>query len=168
MKRAKAASPVRAPSKQRLRLWLRLLRATRYVETVVRDRLKSAFATTLPRFDVLAALDRHRGGLTMTELSRTLEVSNGNVTGIVDRLVEQGLVVRVPIVSDRRATRVRLTASGRKSFGRMAAAHEQWISELLAEIPDGDTARMIGLLGHFSGRSRSELRARYAAEKSSR
>ena len=94
-------------SKTRLRLWLRILSVSRLIEAELRERLRSEFDTTLPRFDVLAALQRARKGLKMSELSSVLRVSNGNVTGIVDRLVADGLVVRVPVAGDRRAMTVR-------------------------------------------------------------
>ncbi|KMK67924.1 MarR family winged helix-turn-helix transcriptional regulator [Puniceibacterium sp. IMCC21224] len=121
-------------SKARLRLWLRLLKSSRGVEAELRDRLRRDFGATLPRFDVMAALDRFEAGLKMSALSGVLRVSNGNVTGIVDRLAEDGLVVRVPVPGDRRATTVRLTRKGREEFARQAAAHETWIDELLHDF----------------------------------
>ncbi|WP_420409862.1 MarR family winged helix-turn-helix transcriptional regulator [Hoeflea sp.] len=123
-----------AASKERLRLWLKLLKATKHVEAELRDNLRTAFDTTLPRFDVMAALYRADAGLKMSELSSVLRVSNGNVTGIVDRLVEDGVLVRVPVDHDRRATTVRLTNSGREQFAAMAARHEAWIDDMLGGI----------------------------------
>jgi DNA-binding MarR family transcriptional regulator len=128
-------NPARAAdARARLRLWYRMLRTARAVESVVRDRLKTAFDTTLPRFDVMAALDRAPDGMMMSELSRFLLVSNGNVTGIVDRLVADGLVARAERDGDRRASIVRITEAGREAFAAMAAAHARWIDELLADI----------------------------------
>ena len=124
-------------AKRRLRLWLKLLRSTRHVERQVRDRLRREGAT-LPRFDVMAALYREETGLRMSELSQRLMVSNGNVTGIVDRLVIDGMIVRVPVAGDRRATRVCLTARGRAAFAGMAALHESWINELFAALPEAE------------------------------
>ena len=121
-------------SKARLRLWLRLLRAQRAVEGRVRERLRADHDTTLPRFDVMAALHRERAGLRMSGLSDVLRVSNGNVTGIVDRLVGEGLVERVAVEGDRRAMSVRLTPGGVAAFEDMAAAHERWIDELLGGV----------------------------------
>ena len=95
-------------NKQKLRLWLRLLRVTHGIEVELRRRFAAAFATTLPKFDVMAALARAKTGMNMTELSRQLMVSNGNVTGIIDRLVAEGMVERLAQVGDRRATFVRL------------------------------------------------------------
>jgi DNA-binding MarR family transcriptional regulator len=86
-----------AASKARLRLWLKLLKATKHVEAELRENFRTTFDTTLPRFDVMAALDHHSEGLKMSELSSVLKVSNGNITGIVDRLVDDGLLVRVPV-----------------------------------------------------------------------
>ncbi|WP_282605274.1 MarR family winged helix-turn-helix transcriptional regulator [Pelagibius sp. Alg239-R121] len=143
--------PKTAPlSKQRLRLWLRLLRATRFVEGELRERLRKDYDATLPRFDVLAALYRCQDGMTMTELSRFLMVSNGNVTGIVDRLVQEGLVVRVPDENDRRATFVRLTPKGVTAFGEMAEAHEGWVDGLLSDISAKEAAELITLLSRFN------------------
>ena len=146
----RARSRPEPASKQKLRLWIRLLRASRAIEAELRQRLRVQFGTTLPKFDVMAALARKGAGMTMTELSRFLMVSNGNVTGIIDRLVAEGLVVRLAHEGDRRATFVRLTATGAQQFQTMAKAHEAWISELLAEVGREDTDTLVGLLGQFA------------------
>jgi len=119
-------------SKQRLRLWIRILRAARAIEAEVRERLRVQFEVTLPQFDVMAALERKPDGMTMTELSRFLMVSNGNVTGIIDRLVADKMVARQAPADDRRAIIVRLTPRGLKQFTAMAKAHETWVDGLLS------------------------------------
>jgi DNA-binding MarR family transcriptional regulator len=121
-------------SKARLRLWIRLLRATRQVEGETQERFKTQFNVTLPRFDVMAALYRKPDGMLMSEISRFLLVSNGNVTGIVDRLASDGFVVRSQRDGDRRTSFVRLTAKGRAAFADMSAAHEGWIDKLLGGV----------------------------------
>ena len=133
-------------AKQKLRLWIRLLRASRAIEVELRERLRVAFGVTLPRFDVMAALARKQAGMTMTELSRYLMVSNGNVTGIIDRLVSEGMVVRSRHAGDRRATFVRLTPKGQQQFAVMAKAHEGWIAEILAGVDTAETESLIALL----------------------
>ena len=130
-------------ARQRLRLWLRLLGATREIETELRERMRVEFDTTLPRFDVMAALARAPEGLKMSELSRALRVSNGNVTGIIDRLAADGMVARAAIDGDRRATLVRLTGAGRAEFERMAVAHAGWIDARLAALDAGDLRVMV-------------------------
>lgn len=133
-------------SKARLRLWLQLLKLSSGIEGELRRRLRDRHDTTLPRFDVMAALARHRDGLKMSDLSRYLKVSNGNVTGIVDRLVEEGLALRVAVPGDRRANLARLTPKGEAAFADLAAQHEAWIDELLAPLSDSDTQTLMGLL----------------------
>lgn len=137
-------------SKSRLRLWLRLLKATRAIEGELRGRLRDEFGTTLPRFDVMSALNRYPDGLKMSELSGVLKVSNGNVTGIVDRLADDGLLVRVAVPNDRRAARVRLTSAGRKEFARQAAAHEDWIDDLLNAVDPDHAAELAALLNRIA------------------
>ena len=127
---ADVESRVDADHHQALKLWLRLLACTNRVEAEVRSRLREEFDTTLPRFDLMAQLERHSGGLKMNELSQRLMVTGGNVTGIVDPLEAEGLVVREDHPTDRRAFLVRLTPAGRRQFRRMAAVHEAWIVEL--------------------------------------
>jgi DNA-binding MarR family transcriptional regulator len=139
----KAPQPAR---KQRLRLWIRLLRASRAIEGQLRERLRVEYGMTLPRFDVMAALARKPEGMTMTELSRFLMVSNGNVTGIIDRLVAEGLVVRMADKTDRRATFVRLTREGAQQFEIIAKVHEVWVDELLAGLSSEDAESMMELL----------------------
>ncbi len=119
---------------QALRLWLRLLSCTVRIENKIRLRLRREFNTTLPRFDLMAQLERSSGGLRMNELSRQLMVSGGNVTGITDQLEREGLVVRTPCPGDRRAFTVKLTATGLRRFREMAARHELWIVELLGGL----------------------------------
>ena len=131
-----------ATSKDRLRLWLRVLKATRAVESEVRDNLRRDFSTTLPRFDMMAALTQYSDGLKMSELSGVLKVSNGNVTGIVDRLVEDGHAVREKVPGDRRASRVVLTDKGRAEFARQADAHEAWIDAIFANVGPQDAVNI--------------------------
>lgn len=134
MTRTMAQTPLEDASKERLRLWLRMLKTTRSIEARLRENFRTEFDTTLPRFDVMAALSRFEDGLKMSQISGVLRVSNGNVTGIVDRLAEDGLLVRVPVPGDRRAHRVRMTRKGREEFARQAAAHEAWIAEMLGQF----------------------------------
>lgn len=114
-----------------LKVWLRLLACTTRIESEVRARLRAEFETTLPRFDLMAQLERAPAGLTMSELSRRLMVTGGNITGITDMLEAEGLVARVDHPTDRRAYTVKLTAAGRRVFAKMAAAHERWVVGLL-------------------------------------
>jgi len=139
----------RSDSKARLRLWVRLLRATRLVESETRERFKSQFNVTLPRFDVMAALYRKPDGMLMGEISRFLLVSNGNVTGIVDRLVQDGFIVRSQRNGDRRTSFVRLTAKGHAAFVEMATAHERWINELLVGVKARDAEQLSAKLKSF-------------------
>jgi DNA-binding MarR family transcriptional regulator len=118
-----------------LRLWLQLLACTGMIERNVRERLRNRFDITLPRFDMMAQLDREPKGLKMSELSRRLMVTGGNVTGLTDQLVAEGLVVRRGIPGDRRAYNVRLTPKGKRQFETMAAEHEAWIVALFDRFP---------------------------------
>lgn len=136
-------------SKARLRLWLRFLKVSRMVEAKLRENLRAEFGSTLPRFDVLAALSRYEDGLKMSQLSGVLKVSNGNVTGIVDRLVEEGHVIRLPVPGDRRASIVRLTGTGREEFAVQAAAHEVWINDMLSAFSAEEAEEFSGRLKIF-------------------
>ena len=131
---------------QAVKLWLRLLACTTRVEGVVRNRLRSDFSTTLPRFDLLAQLEREPQGLTMGELSQRLMVTGGNVTGITDQLEAEGLVRRAPHPTDRRAFAVQLTPAGKRQFRRMAAVHEQWVIEMFAGWNADEKAQVYALL----------------------
>ncbi len=115
-----------------VKLWLRLLSCSTQIERIIRTRLRERFETTLPRFDYLAQLERHRDGLRMNALSRYLMVTGGNVTGLTDQLVADGLVERTHDSQDRRALIVKLTAAGRRQFLRMAQEHEAWLVEMFA------------------------------------
>jgi DNA-binding MarR family transcriptional regulator len=135
-------STQRRTDTERLRLWLSLLRTSRQIERELRNRLKKDFNVTLPHFDVMAALARARDGLTMTELSHALLVSNGNVTGMIDTLTAEGVVVRVPSSEDRRTITVKLTVDGSRRFKELAAAHREWIDEIFAPLQSTDIAAM--------------------------
>lgn len=140
---------VRAAEHRALRLWLRLLTCSQLIERHVRSRLRSRFGITLPRFDLMSQLERHPEGLKMNELSRRMMVTGGNITGIVDQLVKEGLVERLDEPSDRRAWRVRLTRAGDKAFAEMARAHEEWVVELLGGFSRRDTEALMQLLARL-------------------
>jgi DNA-binding MarR family transcriptional regulator len=144
------SNPEQPISKERLRLWLKLLKASSLVEGEIRRRLRSECVWTLPRFDVMSALSRAPDGLKMSEISKLLRVSNGNVTGIVDKLTQEGLALRVAVPGDRRANLVRLTPRGQALFAQHAAAHEAWIDEILGGLDADDVAGMILRLDHLT------------------
>ncbi len=129
-----------------LRLWLRLLACTNLIEGEVRRRLRERFDVTLPRFDLMAQLDRAPDGMTLSDLSKRMMVSNGNVTGLVERLVESGHVDRRASAQDRRAQVIRLTRDGRVAFRAMAAEHEAWIADLFGDLARDERADLMRLL----------------------
>ncbi len=143
--RLHGAAPSEHP--EALRLWLRMLTCTQLIEKQVRAGLRAQFDTTLPRFDLMAQLERAPDGLKMKDLSRRMMVTSGNVTGITDQLVAEGLVERVDVEGDRRAYCVRLTPQGRQQFNEMARQHEQWIVESFAALGERDIATLHRLLG---------------------
>ena len=131
---------------QSLKLWLRMLSTTVLIENEIRNRLRAEFGITLPRFDLMAQLERHPDGLRMGELSKRMMVTGGNITGITDQLEQEGLVMRVTDKQDRRAYSVKLTTAGRKAFKNMASVHEAWVAELLAGLDAEQKNQMISLL----------------------
>src|ERR1700731_5421733 len=138
-----------------VRLWLRMLACTNRIENFVRQNLQSKFATTLPRFDLMAQLERAPQGLKMSELSQRMMVTGGNVTGITDGREKEGLVVREVDAADRRVFRVKLTVEGKRQFQRMAAEHEQWVVDLFGGLTQKQKKKLVDLLGelkaHISG-----------------
>lgn len=129
-----------------LRLWLRMLACTNLIENHIRSRLRAEFDITLPRFDLMSQLERSPQGLKMGELSKRMMVTGGNVTGITDQLVAEGLVVREDSPRDRRAYIVKLTPDGRRSFRKMAESHETWILDLFAGMSDQQRGQLHELL----------------------
>jgi len=132
---------------QAIKLWLRMLTCTNRITSKIRSRLRENFNTTLPRFDLLAQLERHPEGLKMSELSKRMMVTTGNVTGITDQLEAEGLVRREVDPSDRRSFVVKLTPEGRRLFGEMAAVHEGWVIELFEGLSSEEKETLYALLG---------------------
>ena len=132
-----------------LRVWLRLLTCTNLLDNEVRTRLKHTADTTLPRFDILAQLERHDGPMSMGELSKRLMVSNGNVTGLVDRLAGEGMVSRTPSPDDRRVQMVSLTPKGSKSFQKIAEDHRLWVGDMMAGLSAEEMTTLYGLLARL-------------------
>ena len=153
---------------QELRLWLRLLTCTTLIEGEVRTRLRAGFDVTLPRFDLMAQLARtssgSEAGMTLGELSRRMMVSNGNITGLVERLREQGLLERVPHPADRRAAYVRLTPAGHASFAAMATAHGDWIAGLTGGLEPAEARMLMELLGRLKLSAQAAIGARKSEE----
>jgi DNA-binding MarR family transcriptional regulator len=133
-------------SKRRLKMWIRLLGVTRIAESQLREFLRVKHDTTLPRFDVMAALYRRRDGVTMSELSRMLLVSNGNATTVVDRLEKDGLVRRRPSEEDRRTVFVALTPDGLAQFEGLAAEHEAAVSRVFGGLSEADLDSLTDIL----------------------
>lgn len=133
-------------SKRRLKMWIRLLGVTRAAEGELREFLRVQHGTTLPRFDVMAALYRRREGVTMSELSRMLLVSNGNATTVVDRLEADGLVRRTPSETDRRTVFVALTAEGLAQFEGLAAGHEAEVARMFGGLSEADLDALTDIL----------------------
>lgn len=133
-------------SKRRLKMWIRLLGVSRMTENHLREYLRVNHGTTLPRFDVMAALYRRREAITMGELSRMLLVSNGNATTVVDRLEADGLLRRTPSETDRRTVHVALTEEGVRRFERLAADHERELDHLFADLSGEDLERLTEIL----------------------
>jgi DNA-binding MarR family transcriptional regulator len=141
-----------------LRLWLRLLTCTTLIEGEIRSRLRGTFDMTLPRFDVMAQLDKAPNGMTLGELSQRMMVSNGNVTGLAERLVAQGLLERRASPNDRRAQLVSLTGDGRRAFRAMARTHENWIAEIFADLSPNDIEVLMRLLAKTKASARKAVR----------
>ncbi len=129
-----------------VRVWLRLLACTNLVEGRVASRLRDDFDTTLPRFDFLSQLERNPAGLRMTEISKRMMVTGGNITRIADQLLAEGLITRTVAAGDRRASIVKLSAVGRRAFAEMARRHEQWIVAMFAGLGESERSQLYGLL----------------------
>ena len=140
-------SGARGGQKRQLRLWLRMLAITKIVAQEIRGRLRATYGATLPQFDLLAQLYREPRGLRLGELSRRTMVTNGNVTGLADRLEADGLIRRETLDGDRRVTVAKLTPKGRDLFAEMARAHEGWLKELLADVDEAAMQDALDLLG---------------------
>jgi DNA-binding MarR family transcriptional regulator len=143
--------------KDELRLWLRLFTCKEVIEGEVRRRLRDSFDVTLPRFDLMAQLYRAPKPMTLGELSQRMMVSNGNVTGLVDRLVDQGLLSRRPSPRDRRAQLVSLTAEGRRFFRAMARANGDWIADMLADLSSNEIETLLLLLAKTKASARKAI-----------
>src|SRR5438445_1399979 len=129
-----------------IRLWLRPLTGTSLIEGEVRSRLRERFDVTLPRFDRMAQLDKVPDGMTLSDVSKRMMVSNGNVTGLVERLVESGHLDRRTSETDRRVQVIRLTRSGRAEFRKMAAEHQSWIADMFGDLSPKDVRELMRLL----------------------
>lgn len=140
-----------------LQLWLRIASCCTLIENELRRRLRIQFDTTLPRFDLMAQLARSNDGVKMSDLSRRMMVSSGNITGIVDQLERSDLIRRVRPEKDRRSTLVYLTPKGRKTFAKISEAHEQWLTELFSGLQESRSHHLLDMLGELKHATRKHL-----------
>jgi len=145
---------------EELRLWLRLLTCTTLIEGEVRTRLRARFDVTLPRFDLMAQLDKAPDGMTLSDVSKRMMVSNGNVTGLVERHVESGHLDRRTSATDRRVQVIRLTKLGRAEFRKMAAEHETWIADMFSELTPKDVRELMRLLAKAKASAQKSAKRR--------
>lgn len=165
---ASAAAAMAGRDVERLRMWLRILDISNLVQRDIRAHLRAGFNVTLPRFDLMAALDRAGPeGMTMGQLSRRLRVSGGNVTAVVDRLEREGAVTRRSPPEDRRTHFIALTEEGRGQFLAMAQAHLGWIDGLFAGLSPAEVGTLTGLLDK-ARRSAAERAAEEAPKDGAR
>mgnify|MGYP001030495013 FL=1 len=143
-----------------LRLWLRLLTCCNLLENDIRSRLRTEYETTLPRFDLMAQLLRVPEGMKMSELSRHMMVTNGNITGITDQLEKEGMVERNKVATDRRSSIIKLTAKGKRTFRKMAESHEQWIQGVMAGMSEKSKKNLFEALGELKLIVQTQLTAR--------
>ena len=134
-----------------VRLWLRLLTCSLTIEKRIRRRLADEFDTTLPRFDVLAALDRRADGMTMGELSQALLVSGGNLTALVRQLQSLRYLEMERDPQDRRSWVVKITEPGRRHFRQVAEEHHHWIGAMFAGLSAEHSAQLYDLLAELKG-----------------
>ena len=146
--------------KDELRLWLRLFSCKTLIESEIRRRLRDNFDITLPRFDLMAQLDKVPDGMTLSDVSKRMMVSNGNVTGLVERLVESGHLDRRTSDSDRRVQLIRLTKAGRAEFRKMAAEHETWIADIFSDLGPKDVRELMRLLAKTKASAQKSAAAR--------
>ena len=140
-----------------LRLWLRMLTCSRLVETEVRRRLRDEFNFTLPRFDLLAQLERAEEGMVLGEVSKRMMVSAGNLTALVERLVESGFISRTTSQSDRRVQIIALTDYGRRAFREMADRHGDWIGDMFKDLSARDRATLMKGMAELKNSIRAAL-----------
>lgn len=143
--------------KQELKLWLRLLVTTKLMSQEIRRRLRREFGATLPQFDLLAQLYREKDGLRLGELSSRTMVTNGNVTGLVERLEADNTIIRERLEDDRRVTVARLTEKGRVHFKAMAEAHERWVKEMMADVDPAIISSLLTQVGHVKDSAQHHL-----------
>jgi DNA-binding MarR family transcriptional regulator len=139
-------SGVGSAERMELRVWLRLLTCCNLIEGRIRQKLGQSFETTLPRFDILAQLERAGAPISMSELSRRMMVTNGNITGLVERLAAEGLVGRTAAAKDRRVQMVTLTVDGRRAFAKMAEEHRSWLASMMTGLDRKDMAELHAML----------------------
>lgn len=136
-----------------LRTWLRFLSCGRLIENEVRSRLRREFNTTLPRYDLMAHLEKHPKGIKMSDLSRHLMVTNGNITGITDQLVKEGLVQRIKLPHDRRSSLLKLTSKGYIQLAEISAAHNEWICSVFGQLPNSTIQQLMLSLNELKAQS---------------
>lgn len=140
---------------EHLRTWLRFLSCGRLIESEIRSRLRRDFNTTLPRFELLALLEKHPTGIKMSDISRHLMVTNGNITGITDQLVKDELIQRFKLPQDRRTSLLKLTAKGRVQLAEINAAHNEWVCTLFGQLSASTITHMLGSLNELKSLSQT-------------
>jgi DNA-binding MarR family transcriptional regulator len=132
------------PSKDdAVRAWVRILAVQKRGLSAIRDDLDGEI--TLPRFDLLSNLVRS-DGQTLASLSRSMLVTAGNLTGLVDRAARDGLVERRADPADRRAWRVHLTPKGLRAFRDAERRHATRVAKLFDGLTRSELTTLLRLL----------------------
>lgn len=131
---------MKATEADAMRVWFRFLRLHQRVTLAMTARLR-VLGLSVPQFDLLSTLSE-REGMTQSDLAERLYVTKGNVSGLVDRMVEAGLVERRAIANDRRSYALHLTPHGRDLATRGMATQRDYVAATLGQLSGADLAEM--------------------------
>lgn len=138
---------VGSDSKNSLRLWLNLLKCTKQLEQEMSERFRESHGSSISRFDVMAHLSQAgEGGLNTSVLAASLLASKGNITRLLDRMEQDGLLKRELCPDDRRVSKIFLTPEGEERFDKMARDHESWALEVFESIDNNERQELLRLL----------------------
>ena len=135
-----------------LKLCIELIRCSSQLDRIIDRNLRSKFGQSISRFDLLAQLQRvGESGLSIGELGKRLISAKGNITGLINRMIKDELLLKTAKIGDRRSFNIKASAKGSQLFKQMADSHAQWVYELFADIDLESMNNMTYLLGDIRG-----------------
>lgn len=132
------------------RIWLSVLSIESNIFSKLNGALSAQFGISVAKFEFLAQIERYPDGISLSQISANLKVTSGNVSGLVRRLLADGLITKTMSLEDRRSFIAKFTPEGKELFDKANILHAETLAHCFAEVPLSELEAALATLRSLS------------------